>query len=224
LAPELEAEILAGSSPGLGRVALAAMARARQAYARDRFLEAQREIKRARSVAPDSPAVLELSGLISYRLERWAEAVRFLDRFESLTGSIDQLPVVADCYRALGDFPKVQHYFERVRHEGASAAVVMEARLVMAGALADQGRLGEAIEVLGRPRTDRRNPALHHLRQWYALADLLERAGDIPNARLLFAHVAAIDPELGDVEARLSLLGAGRTRLHRASPSSSTGR
>jgi hypothetical protein len=26
------------------------------------------------------------------------------------------------------------------------------------------------------------------------------------------------------VEARLSLLGAGRTRLHRASPSSSTGR
>jgi hypothetical protein len=40
----------------------------------------------------------------------------------------------------------------------------------------------------------------------YALADLHERAGDLPRARELFGIVAANDPELGDVEARLRAL------------------
>ena len=46
----------------------------------------------------------------------------------------------------------------------------------------------------------------HHLRVTYALADLHERAGDVPRARQLFAIVAAADPELGDVAARLRAL------------------
>ena len=40
----------------------------------------------------------------------------------------------------------------------------------------------------------------------YALADLHERAGDLPRARQLFTVVAAADPDMGDVAARLRAL------------------
>jgi hypothetical protein len=47
---------------------------------------------------------------------------------------------------------------------------------------------------------------LHHLRMAYALADLYERAGDLPKARELFGRVAASDEDFVDVQARLRAL------------------
>ena len=47
---------------------------------------------------------------------------------------------------------------------------------------------------------------LHHLRMSYALADLYERAGDLPKARDLFGRVAATDPDFVDIQARLRAL------------------
>ena len=52
-----------------------------------------------------------------------------------------------------------------------------------------------------------RNPSERHLRQWYVLADLMERSGDLARARELFLRVAAADPEAYDVAARLDALG-----------------
>ena len=46
----------------------------------------------------------------------------------------------------------------------------------MAGALADQGKLPAAIELLERGAGHPRRAQLHHLKQWYALADLYDRA------------------------------------------------
>jgi hypothetical protein len=43
----------------------------------------------------------------------------------------------------------------------------------------------------------------HHLRLWYALADLEERAGNLPDARVLFQRVARQDPAFADVAERL---------------------
>jgi hypothetical protein len=40
----------------------------------------------------------------------------------------------------------------------------------------------------------------------YALADLYERAGDVPRARELFARIGASDADFVDVEARLRAL------------------
>jgi hypothetical protein len=51
-----------------------------------------------------------------------------------------------------------------------------------------------------------KKPKDHHLRQWYALADLYERAGDIPRARDLFNRVASIDPDAFDIRERLQAL------------------
>ncbi len=78
----------------------------------------------------------------------------------------------------------------------------------MAGSLADRGELAKAIALLERgPVAPRRPPAPYHLRLWYALADLYERAGDAPKARQLFTRVAEVDPELADTAERLHALG-----------------
>ena len=47
----------------------------------------------------------------------------------------------------------------------------------------------------------------HHLRLWYALADLYERAGDLPRARELFDRVREHDAAFADVAERLAALG-----------------
>ena len=54
-----------------------------------------------------------------------------------------------------------------------------EGRIVYAGALADQGRMDEALATAAQAgRRAVKNPSDHHLRLWYALADLEERAGE----------------------------------------------
>jgi tetratricopeptide (TPR) repeat protein len=92
--------------------------------------------------------------------------------------------------------------WDELRQASPSAEVVAEGRIVMAGALADQGQLRSAISMLEKSRAIRK-PREHHLRQWYALADLYERAGDIPRARDTFARIAAIDPDAFDTRQRL---------------------
>lgn len=114
--------------------------------------------------------------------------------------------MIADCYRALGRHGKVAELWEELRDASPSAALVAEGRIVYAGSLADQGHLKEAIAVLEAAKRPGRRPQEHHLRVTYALADLFERAGDVPRARQLFGVVAAADAELGDVGARLRAL------------------
>ena len=46
----------------------------------------------------------------------------------------------------------------------------------------------------------------HTVRLWYALADLYERAGDVPRARALFEQVRKFDAEFADVAERLAAL------------------
>jgi hypothetical protein len=46
----------------------------------------------------------------------------------------------------------------------------------------------------------------HIVRLWYALADLEERAGDVPRARALFEQVRAFDSSYADVAERLAAL------------------
>src|SRR3546814_20943523 len=64
--------------------------------------------------------------------------------------------------------------------------------------------------------TPAKRPREHHLRVTYALADLYERAGDVPRARQLFGIVAPNDPELGDVENRIRAMRRGGVRVRSA--------
>jgi tetratricopeptide (TPR) repeat protein len=151
--------------------------------------------------------VRELYGLALYRLGRWEAAVAELEAFRALTASTDQHPVLADCYRALGEHGQVARLWDELRAASPRAELVTEGRIVAAGDLADQGRLPDAIRLLSDRWRFPANPREHHLRRAYALADLLERAGEVPRARELFRRIASADPGFGDVARRLHQLG-----------------
>jgi Tetratricopeptide repeat len=176
------------------------------AFRRDRFEEARRILRPLANQAPRASSVRELYGLTLYRLGRWAQAARELEAFRTQTGSAEQDPVLADCYRALGRYADVEELWDELRAASPGAELVAEGRIVAAGALADQGRLDEAIHLLEGGTRPTRRPRLHHLRVAYALADLYERAGDLPRARELFGRIAASDPDFIDVEARIRAL------------------
>jgi len=179
---------------------------AAEAYERDRYEDALTAIRPVVERAPLAPAVKELYGLTLYRLGRWRQASKALRELHELTGSFDQLPVIADCERALGHFDRVRELWDDLRRAGVDYDVLVEGRLVMAGALADSGALDEAIALLEPEARNRKNPSLSHLRQWYALADLYERGGDLPRARQLFARIAQADPGALDAPERLRAL------------------
>jgi Tfp pilus assembly protein PilF len=179
------------------------LAEATQAYERDRYDDARRTLRGLVELAPDLGPARELYGLTLYRLGRWAAAIKELEAFHHLTASYDQHPVLADCYRALKRLKHVERVWDEMRRGGVGADVMAEGRIVVAGAYADSGDVTRAIALLERASVDVRHPKLHHLRVWYALADLYERAGDVPHARALFLRVREHDVEFHDVDERL---------------------
>jgi tetratricopeptide (TPR) repeat protein len=196
------------------------MERAASAYARDRYSEAFRITRSLVQLAPSVAAVRELHGLVCYRLGRWKEAARHLEAARELgRGDVSQIPVIMDCRRAMGQHRRVEALFEELRASSPPADVLTEGRLVLAGQRADRGDIDGAIDLLVSSGAGRnlRHPRERHLRQWYVLADLYERAGDLPRARELFGRVAEVDPALADAPRRLAELGrstrtAGATR------------
>jgi tetratricopeptide (TPR) repeat protein len=179
---------------------------AARAFERERFAEAVKLLKPLAERAPASPPVRELYGLTLYRLGQWRAAARELEAFRALSGSTDQLPVLADCYRAMKRYDEVEQLWKDLAAASPSAELVSEGRIVMAGALADQGELERAIKLLEAGQKPTKRMRAHHVRVAYALADLVERAGDVPRARQLFRKVADADPNFADVSNRLRAL------------------
>ena len=184
------------------------LGQAADAFERDHLPDALRILRPLSREAPNVAAVRELTGLALYGTGQWAAAAKELEAFRSLTSSVEQHPVLADCYRALKRYPKVVELWDELREASPGAALVTEGRIVAAGALADQGDVKGAIRLLERgPVRPTGRTGIHHLRLWYALADLYERAGDAPRARDLFARVVAVEPALADAAERLAALG-----------------
>lgn len=165
------------------------------AFAGERYGEARQILAPIVREAPDLAEGRELYGLTLYRLGRWKEAARELSAFVELSGgSTEQHPVLADCRRALGQYGEVDRLWEELREASPSAAVVAEGRIVAAGSLADRGDLAGAVRLLAKGFRFPRQPQEHHLRRAYALGDLYERAGDVPQARSMFLRLAQADP------------------------------
>jgi hypothetical protein len=51
-------------------------------------------------------------------------------------------------------------------------------------------------------------PREHHLREWYVLADLYDRSGDVGKARIIFRKIERVDAAFADVGRRLEELGS----------------
>jgi tetratricopeptide (TPR) repeat protein len=203
---DVEREIV-GLSGRRGSHHLARLLEAAEDFDHERDRRALRTLRELRDAVPDSPSVRELLGLTQYRLGNYRAAAKELEAFIELTGSVEQHPVLMDCYRAQHRWAKVEQLWQELAAASPSAQLVAEGRIVAAGALADRGRVTEAVSLLSRKADAVKRPREHHLRLWYALADLEERAGDHARARALFARVAAHDPQFADVSDRQAALG-----------------
>jgi tetratricopeptide (TPR) repeat protein len=181
---------------------LARFVEARDEYASGRERAALRILRPLRDVLPDAPSVRELTGLSEYAIGNYRAAAKELEAFVELTDSAEDHHVLMDCYRAQKRWKRVDELWAELAASSPSAELVTEGRIVLAGSLADRGRLAEAIDLLRKKAKPVSRPREHHLRLWYALADLEERAGNLAAARELFARVRRFDPELADVAIR----------------------
>ncbi len=187
--------------------ALTELSRATGAFADGRERDAARTLRPLRDAYPEAAGVRELLGLAEYRLGYYAAAIKELEAFIALTGSVEQHPVLMDCYRGLDKRAMVEELWRELAAVSPSPALVAEGRIVHAGALADAGDVDAAIATLSRRSEKPKRVQVHHLRLWYALADLEERAGNIPRARSLFLQVSKADSSFADVAERLLALG-----------------
>lgn len=210
LTDEITRELRATARPGKGEILVKVFADAAAAFAEGDYGEAIRLGEQAKHMALRSVVSRELLGLAYYRAGKWKEAARELSAFRRISGSTEQNPVIADCYRATAKPEKALEYCNEIRQGDVDAPVYYEAQIVAAGALADMNRLDDAIDRLEALELNPDVAEEHHLRAWYALGDLLERRGRFTQARRWFEGVEAADPELTDASERAARLRGER--------------
>jgi tetratricopeptide (TPR) repeat protein len=183
------------------------LGQAQEAFDRERIDEARHLALQLVRELPNVAAVHELLGLTAYRLGRWKQAAAELETAQALHASVELLPVLADVYRAQHRWDDVERVWREVREASPAQEVLAEARIVAAGAQADQGDLEGALRTMGKAAQVPRKVRDHHLRQWYVLGDLYDRAGDTIEATRWFELVASHDRDFVDVVDRLRALG-----------------
>jgi tetratricopeptide (TPR) repeat protein len=183
------------------------LAAATEALERDRYRDALRMVSSVLKNLPNVGAAHEVAGIAHYRLGEWRKAIAELEQARTLHPAPAQLPVLADCYRALRRYRDVEEIWRDIRESSPAPDVMAEGRIVAAGALADQGDIGGALKLLLRVADAPKRVREYHLKQWYVIGDLYDRSGDIVRARNFFKRVASVDPRYADVSDRLATLG-----------------
>ena len=188
--------------------AIERLARALHAFEAHRYSESRKLIMPLLSQVTGIAIVHEVAGLSMYRLGRWQDAAEQLEIARGISaGEVTNHPVLADCYRALRRYEKVTELWESMKLMSPQAGLLAEGRIVAAGALADQGELQSAVRMMTHGTSDPHKVQEHHLREWYVLADLYDRAGDVASARRLFVKIQSSEPKFADVADRLNTLG-----------------
>lgn len=202
-------ELKATARPGKGEILVKVFSEAAGAYAEEDLANAIRLGEQAKHIALRAASARELLGLAYYKAGRWQEAARELTAFRRFSGSTEQNPVIADCYRATKKPEKSLEFVDEIEQGSVPEAVYYEGQIVAAGALADMGLLDEAIARLENLDLRPGVAQEHHLRAWYVLGDLSEKRGRFTQARSWFEAVEAVDPEATDASERARHLRAG---------------
>ena len=176
------------------------------ALERERYSEAKRIAKSLTKELSGVAAVHEVIGLASYRMGQWRDATAALELARSIRLHIEDMPVLADCYRAQRRWNDVDAVWAELKELSPSPEVMAEGRMVAAGSLSDRGELKDAIELMLKVAAIPRRVHEYHLKQWYVLGDLYDKAGNVQKAREFFQRVALHDKEYADVSERLASL------------------
>jgi tetratricopeptide (TPR) repeat protein len=209
LGDEVVRELRTTARPTKGDILVKVFAEAVAAFAEGNYEEAAKLGEQSKHLALRSPSAREFLGLTYYRMGKWQEAARELNAFKRISGSLEQNPVIADCYRALGKPERAVELCDEVLRAEVPPAIRYEAAIVGASALADMKRIDEAIKRIERLNLRPEVAEEHHLRAWYVLGDLLEKKGRYTHAREYFAAVDAADPDLTDAHERAASLAKG---------------
>ena len=207
LAPEVAQDLAAVSPANRAARYQERLASAADALDRGRFADARRMVQPVLRDLPDLAFAHEIAGLSLYRLGQWRKAVAELELARQLTGTMQHHAVLADCYRAMRRYHEVEVLWRELREASPEPALMAEGRIVAAGALADQGDLSGALKVMQKALDVPKKPRDYHLRQWYVLADLYDRSGEVIKARRYFSLILEVDREFADVTDRLRTLG-----------------
>ncbi len=153
---------------------------------------AWRHARAARSKGGRIAVVRETVGLVAYHAGEWAEAISELRAARRMTGGPGQLPVMADCERALGHPEKAIELSRSAEAADLDPSSAAELRIVVAGARADLGQLDAAIAHLeGALKPENIEP--FSARLFYAYADLLLQADRRAEAVDWFMKAAEVD-------------------------------
>jgi tetratricopeptide (TPR) repeat protein len=166
------------------------------------------EAEKAKKQANRSAGVREVLGLAYYGQGRWQDAVTELKAYRRISGRPDQNHLIADSLRGLGKpHEAVPLAEEALRDRAVPASAKAEAVIVAAAALADQGRVAEALAFLRRASTKEDVSEPWTLRLWYVRGDVLEKAGRRDEAAAEFRKIVRHDPGAFDAAERLAALG-----------------
>jgi tetratricopeptide (TPR) repeat protein len=207
LDPEVVAEVereAGASKAGRYRERLTAAA---EALERGRYDDARRMVQPVLRDLPNVAMAHEIAGLSWYCTGQWRKAAVELELARQLDRSVRHHPVLADCYRAMKRYGTVDELWKELKAASPEPSLMAEGRIVAAGSLADQGDLRGALSLMSKAREVPKKVRDHHLRQWYVIADLLDRSGEVVEARRYFSLVAQADSEFADVMQRLATLG-----------------
>jgi len=183
------------------------LATAADALDRGRYDDARRMVQPVLRDLPDMAFGHEIAGLALYRTGQWRKAAAELELARQLDRTLEHHAVLADCYRAMRRYDDVEQLWLELREGSPAPDLMAEGRIVAAGALADQGDLKGALKLMERAAEVPKKIRERHLRQWYVLADLHDRSGDIIKARRWFTKIAEVDADFADVAERLRGLG-----------------
>ena len=86
-----------------------------RAFERERYADVTRLLKPLADQAPGVAAVRELLGIAFYRQGKWSDAARHLEVYRTIKRAYDVHPVLADSYRALGQWDEVAGLWEDLR-------------------------------------------------------------------------------------------------------------
>lgn len=151
----------------------------------------------ARSRAARLAVVREASAEAAYATGRYAKALAEFRTVRRMTGSVDYLPVIADCERALGRPERALQAAAEPAARQLDTAGRVEMAIVAAGARLDLGQPAAAVHDLAKMARELPDRGRSASRLRYAYARALLAAGQDEAAKQEFGRAAAADVDAG---------------------------